>query len=57
MDLAQMTDPSTSSHPAPRSLLRRQLRAAVVLLLIAGGILGSAYGAYRLTLGRSMLAG
>jgi len=57
MDLAQMTDPPTSSHPAPRSLLRRQLRAAVVLLLIAGGILGSAYGAYRLTLGRSMLAG
>ncbi len=57
MDLAAMTEPPTSSHPAPRSLLHRQLRAAVVLLLIAGGIFGSAYGAYRLTVGRPMLTG
>ena len=52
-----MTDPLTSSDLAQRRSPRRQLRAAVVLLLIAGGILGSAYGAYRLTVGRPMLAG
>ena len=52
-----MTDPLTSSDLAQCSTPRRQLRAAVVLLLIAGGILGSAYGAYRLTVGRPMLAG
>ena len=52
-----MTDLPTSSHLAPRSSLGRQLRAAVILLLIAGGLLGSAYGAYRLTIGRPMLAG
>jgi hypothetical protein len=52
-----MTDLPTSSHPAPRSSLGRQLRAAVFLLLIAGGLLGTAYGAYRLTIGRPMLAG
>jgi hypothetical protein len=52
-----MTDLPTSSHAAPRSLLRRQLRAAVALLLIAGGLIGGAYGAYRLTVGRPMLAG
>ncbi len=41
----------------PRPTIRRQLRAAVVLLLIIGGILGSAWGAYRMTVGRPRLDG
>ncbi len=41
----------------PRPTLRRQLRAALVLLLIIGGILGSAWGAYRMTVGRPNLDG
>lgn len=40
-----------------RPTLRRQLRAAAVLLLIAGGVLGGAWGAYRLTVGRVQLDG
>jgi hypothetical protein len=42
---------------APRPTIRRQLRAALVLLLIVGGILGSAWGAYRMTVGRPRLDG
>ncbi len=41
----------------PRSVLRRQLRAALVLLLIVGGVLGSAWGTYRLTVGKPQLDG
>lgn len=44
----------TGTH---RPTIRRQLRAALVLLLIVGGILGSAWGAYRLTVGRPSLDG
>ncbi len=41
----------------PRPTLRRQLRAALVLLVIVVGILGSAWGAYRMTVGRPRLDG
>ncbi len=41
----------------PPSLPRRQLRAVVVLVLVAGGVLGTAYGVYRLTVGRPTLSG
>ncbi len=41
----------------PPTLIRRQIRAVVALLVIAGGVLGVAYGVYRLTVGRPMLAG
>ncbi len=40
-----------------RPTIRRQLRAALVLLLIVVGILGSAWGAYRMTVGRPRLEG
>lgn len=41
----------------PRPTLRRQLRAAALLLLIVGGVLGTAWGAYRMTVGRPQLDG
>ena len=41
----------------PRPTIRRQLRAAAVLLLIVCGVLGSAWGAYRMTVGRPNLDG
>lgn len=44
-------------NTAPRPAIRRQLRAAAVLLLIVVGVLGSAWGAYRLTVGRPRLDG
>ena len=53
-----MTTPATTpliTHRGPT--LRRQLRAALVLLLIVVGILGSAWGAYRVTVGRPRLEG
>ena len=43
--------------PPARPTLRRQLRAAMVLALIVVGILGSAWGAYRMTVGRPRLEG
>jgi len=49
-----MTTPATT----PRGpTVRRQLRAALVLLLIVAGVFGSAWGAYRMTVGRPLLEG
>ena len=48
----------TTTLATPRgATLRRQLRAALVLVPIVGGILGTAWGAYHMTVGRPHLAG
>ncbi len=52
-----MTDAAPTTPVPPRSVVRRQLRAALVLLLIVGGVLGSAWGTYRLTVGKPQLDG
>ncbi len=53
-----MTTTPTTPLATPRGpTLRRQLRAALVLVLIVGGILGTAWGAYHMTVGRPHLAG
>lgn len=52
-----MTDAATTTPVPPRSIVRRQLRAALILLLIVGGVLGSAWATYRLTVGKPHLDG
>ena len=52
-----MTHPAPTTPGPPRSSIRRQLRAALVLLLIVGGVRGSAWGTYRLTIGKPQLDG
>ncbi|MHC4416176.1 MAG: DUF1573 domain-containing protein [Planctomycetota bacterium] len=47
------------THPPdiPRPTLRRQLRAAAALVLIIAGVIGAAYGAYWVAVGRPALGG
>ncbi len=52
-----MTDAVPTIPVPPRSVVRRQLRAALVLLLIVGGVLGIAWATYRLTVGKPQLDG
>ena len=52
-----MTDAAPTTPRPPRSGILRQLRAALVLLLIVGGVLGSAWATYRLTIGKPLLDG
>ncbi len=52
-----MTDAAPTIPVPPRSIIRRQLRAALVLSLIVGGVLGSAWATYRLTVGKPQLDG